>query len=117
MFLKISQYLQYNTCAGVSGVNFIKKRLQHKCFPVNITEFSKTPISKNICEWLLLLRPSQEHWKGTKETLKENGLKMKKKVKVKWKEMTALKIFEKFSGKNPFKNNVKQLSLQNTLKI
>ena len=31
--------------------------------------------------------------------------------------MTALKIFEKFSGKNPFKNNVKQLSLQNALKI
>ena len=28
--------------------NFIKKRLQHKCFPVNIAEFSRTPTLKNI---------------------------------------------------------------------
>ena len=24
-----------NTCAGVSSCNFSKKRLKHKCFPVN----------------------------------------------------------------------------------
>ena len=34
--------------------NFIKKRLQHNCFPVNIGKFLKTPILKNICERLLL---------------------------------------------------------------
>ena len=31
-----------------------KKKLQHRCFPVNIAEFSRTPIFKNICEQLLL---------------------------------------------------------------
>ena len=30
-----------------------QKRLQHKCFPVNISKFVRTPITKNICEWLL----------------------------------------------------------------
>ena len=37
---------------------FIKKRLQHRCFPVSIAKFLRTPILKNICkqltlEWLL----------------------------------------------------------------
>ena len=34
---------------------FIKKRLQHWCFPVNFAKFFKTPIFKNICERLLLI--------------------------------------------------------------
>ena len=38
----------------VEAWNIIKKRLQHKCFPVNILKFLKTPILKNICERLLL---------------------------------------------------------------
>ena len=29
------------------------KRLQHRCFPVNIAKFLRTPILKNICERLL----------------------------------------------------------------
>ena len=33
---------------------FIKKRLQHRCFSVNITNFLKTRIMKNICEELFL---------------------------------------------------------------
>ena len=38
----------------VFGVNFIKKRLQHIHFPVNITKFLRTPILKNIWERLHL---------------------------------------------------------------
>ena len=34
--------------------NFIKKRLQHRCFPLNITTFLRTPILKNMCKHLLL---------------------------------------------------------------
>ena len=34
--------------------NFIKKWLQRRCFPVNFTKFSTTPILLNICERLLL---------------------------------------------------------------
>ena len=40
--------------------NFIKKRLQVRCFPVNITKFLKVPLSKNIFEQLLLfLNPAR----------------------------------------------------------
>ena len=31
-----------------------KKRLQHRCFFVNIVKFLRTPFLKNICLWLLL---------------------------------------------------------------
>ena len=34
--------------------NFIKKRLKHRYFPINIDKFLKLPILKNICERLFL---------------------------------------------------------------
>ena len=34
---------------------FIKKRLRYRCFPVNITNFLRPPILKNICKRLLLI--------------------------------------------------------------
>ena len=48
MIFKISALKDFaiftgNTCAGVvKACNFIKKRLQHKCFPVNITKILRT---------------------------------------------------------------------------
>ena len=39
---------------GVFGVNFIKKRLQKRDFPVNITKLSRTLVLKNIWERLHL---------------------------------------------------------------
>ena len=59
MFLKISNFTEY-TCDGVffnrvAGLpNFLKKRLQHKCFPVKYVKLLRTPILKNICKRLLL---------------------------------------------------------------
>ena len=35
--------------------NVIKKRLQATCFPVNFAKFLRTPFSKNISWWLLLM--------------------------------------------------------------
>ena len=35
---------------------FIKKRIQHRCFPANIAKFLRTPIWKNICRRLLLCK-------------------------------------------------------------
>ena len=51
LLLKILQYSQENTCVGVS---FIKRRVQHRCFPVNIAKCLRTPILKNSYEWRLL---------------------------------------------------------------
>ena len=43
-----------NKAAGVQACNFIKKRLQHGCFPVKFAKFLRAPILKNIYERLLL---------------------------------------------------------------
>ena len=54
----VLQYSQENTCVGASlvslSVNFIKKKLQHRYFPVNMTKFLRRPILKNISERLHL---------------------------------------------------------------
>ena len=60
-YLNILQYPQeipvleslFKKVAGLKARNFIKKRHQHRCFPVNIAKFLRVPISKNICERLL----------------------------------------------------------------
>ena len=44
----------YNKATGLEICNFIKKRLQCRCFPENIAKFLRTPILKNFCERLLL---------------------------------------------------------------
>ena len=46
----------FNKVAG-QACNFIKKRLQHRCFPVKIVKLVRTPILKNTCERLLLYPP------------------------------------------------------------
>ena len=44
-----------NKVAGLYVCNFIKKKkLQHRCFPVNIANLLRAPILKNICIQLLL---------------------------------------------------------------
>ena len=50
-----------NTCVGVCflkicrplDLQLFKKRLHHRCFPVNIAKFLVLPILKNICKQLL----------------------------------------------------------------
>ena len=44
----------FNKVAGLELCNFIKKILQHRCFPANIAKFLRTPILNNICEQVLL---------------------------------------------------------------
>ena len=44
----------YNKVAGLQVCNFIKERLQHRCFPVKFEKFLRTTFLKNICERLLL---------------------------------------------------------------
>ena len=44
----------FNRITGLKGCKFIKKRLQHRCFPVKFKTFLRAPILKNICKRLLL---------------------------------------------------------------
>ena len=52
VFLEIQQNSQENTCSRVS---FSKKRLWHRCFPVNFVKFLRTPFFAEHLQWLLLL--------------------------------------------------------------
>ena len=40
--------------AGLQGSNFMKKKLQHRCFPVNIAKFFRISFFKEHLSWLLL---------------------------------------------------------------
>ena len=44
----------FNRLVGFKTCNFLKKRLQHRCFLVNIAKFLRTLILMTICEQLLL---------------------------------------------------------------
>ena len=44
----------FNKVAGLKAYNFIKKRLQHRCFPVDIAEFLRTSFFKEYLRWLVL---------------------------------------------------------------
>ena len=55
----------FNIIAGLKICIFFEKRLQYRFFPVNIREFSRTSILKNICEWMLLSRSSKCSNKST----------------------------------------------------
>ena len=39
----------FNKVTGLKACTFIKKRLQHRCFPMNHARFSKTAFLWNIC--------------------------------------------------------------------
>ena len=45
----------FDKVAVLQPSNFIKERLQHRCFPLNITKFLKTPILKNSERLLLII--------------------------------------------------------------
>ena len=62
LLLEISQKSQENTCARVSFLiklqawlaTLFKKRLWHRCFPVNFVKFLRTPFFIEHLWWLLL---------------------------------------------------------------
>ena len=60
MFLKFSQIPKENTCVGDTFLkscnpeDSVKKRLQHRCFPVKFAKYLRTPILTEQLQWLLL---------------------------------------------------------------
>ena len=51
---KFAIFTRKHLCWSLWACNFIKKSFQHRCFPVNIAKFLRTPDLKNICERPLL---------------------------------------------------------------
>ena len=65
VFLEISEHSQESTCARVSFFNkvaglkpatLLKRRLWHRCFPMNAVKFLRTPFHIEHLWWLLLKR-------------------------------------------------------------
>ena len=50
----LSQSLFLNKVAGLRSATLLKKRLRHKCLPVNFAKFLRTPFSQNKSGRLLL---------------------------------------------------------------
>ena len=60
------QILFFNTVADLSPATLLKKRLWHRCFPVNFAKFLRTPFRKNTSGRLLLSKrfvPSEVFYK------------------------------------------------------
>ena len=50
----LCQSLFFNKIAGLSSATLLKKRLWHRCFPVNFMKFLRTPFFIERLWWLLL---------------------------------------------------------------
>ena len=50
----------FNKVADLRACNFIKKRLQHRYFPVKFAKFLRTPFFTEHLQWLLLLVKSSQ---------------------------------------------------------
>ena len=53
----LCQSLFFNEVAGLRPTTLLKKRLWHRCFPVNFAKFLRTPFFKEHLWWLLLHLP------------------------------------------------------------
>ena len=50
----LCQSLLFNKVAGLRPATVLKKRLWHRCFPVNFVKFLRTPFYKERLWWLLM---------------------------------------------------------------
>ena len=60
----------FNKVVDLQAGNFIEKRLQHRCFPVNVVKIFKTAFFKEYFGWLLLKLMFYKRWAD--ETLRVN---------------------------------------------
>ena len=58
----LCQNLFFNKVAGLRPVTLLKKRLWHRCFPVNFVKFLRTPFFIEHLWWLLLYPIIQYLW-------------------------------------------------------
>ena len=81
LLLKNSQYSPktfvslFNKNASLRLCNFIKKVIEHNCFPLNIPKFLRTSILKSICERLFERFPTWTNnisYKGRERKKKRN---------------------------------------------
>ena len=75
----------------------LKKRLWHRCFPVNFVKFLRTPFYKERLWWLLLR--GLENWANL-HVCGGNNIKIQKQPPEVFYEKRFLRNFTKFTGKH-----------------
>ena len=78
-----------NEVAGFKICNFIKKRLRHSCFPVNVANFIRTAFSIEHLRWLLLCLLE---WEESESVEQRRFFKWKKKMKTFHKKMKTFRL-------------------------
>ena len=58
----LCQSLFFNKVADLRPATLVKKRLWHRCFPVNFVEFLRTPFCTDYLWWLLLVILTRIDW-------------------------------------------------------
>ena len=67
--LEVSQNLQENTCTRLRPATLLKKRLWHRCLPVNFAKFLRTTFFIEHLWWLLLKNKGYEEYLEQKHIL------------------------------------------------
>ena len=105
----------FKNVAGLKACNFIKKRPQHRCFPVNITKFLLLLISENICERLLfdffngsLLHGPKGLWSRLYDGVRIQGLSHRS-------SFLFLSWHERHPSPRPAFENLRRISLMSQL--
>ena len=68
----LCQSLFFNKVAGLRPATLLKKRLWHRCFPVNFVKFLGTPFFTEHLRWLLLEVEFMKKLSNTEAELKKN---------------------------------------------
>ena len=71
----------FNKVLDLQTSNFIKKWLQHRCFPVNFANFLRTAFSIEHLWWRVLCLLEREEEESEEQRSKEKCFKLKKKMK------------------------------------
>ena len=71
----------FNKVAGPQTCNFIKKWLQHRRFPENVSNFLRTAFSMEHLRWLLLCLFEREEEESVEQRSKKKKFKCKKQMK------------------------------------
>ena len=69
----LCQSLFFDKVAGLKSVTLLKKRLWHRCFPVNFAKFVRTPFFIEHLRWLLLKIADNKNVEESDEMLTFSG--------------------------------------------
>ena len=86
---QLCQVLFFNKVAGPKPATLLKKRLWHRCFPVNFAKFLRTPFSQNTSGRLL---HDKHHFLAENASKVLNGNKQHKGVIFHWSRISPLLV-------------------------